>query len=45
MTKTNREKNTEHDKKELLRVRPKQPNYQWKELEAIVRLWAVKGHE
>jgi hypothetical protein len=41
--KTNREKNTEHDKKELLRVRPKQPNYQWKELEAIVRQWAVNG--
>jgi hypothetical protein len=43
--KTNREKNTEHDKKEILRVRPKQPNYQWKELEAIVRQWVVKGHE
>ena len=44
MTKTNREKNTEHDKKELLRVRPKQPQYSYKELEAIIRQWVVKAN-
>ncbi len=44
MTKTNREKNTEHDRKELLRVRPKEArNYQFTELEAIVRQWVQAG--
>lgn len=45
MTKSNREKNTEHDRKELLRVRPKQAQYNFKELEAIVRQWVVKANE
>lgn len=45
MTKTNRDKNTEHDRKELLRVRPKQAQYNFKELEAIVRQWARKADE
>ena len=45
MTKSNREKNTEHDRKELLRVRPKQTQYNFKELEAIVRQWVVKANE
>lgn len=43
--KTNREKNIEHERKEILRVRPKQPAYNFKELEAIVRQWVVKGNE
>jgi hypothetical protein len=37
--KTNREKNTEHAKRELMRVRPKQPAYEFKELEQIVNSW------
>jgi hypothetical protein len=42
MNKTNREKNMEHDRKEILRVRPKTDrNYQFKELEAIVRQWVI----
>jgi len=40
--KTNREKNQEHDRKELMRVRPKQPNYDWASLEAVIRKW-VQG--
>lgn len=39
MNKTNREKNTEHDRKELLRVRPKEPDWQFKELEEVVNRW------
>ena len=35
--KTNRELNTEHEKKELLRVRPKQPTYNFKPLEDAIR--------
>ncbi len=42
MQKTNREKNTEHDRKELMRVRPKQPDYDFRPLEAVVRKW-VQG--
>ena len=38
--KTNREKNIEHERKELLRVRPKNaPTYEFKELEAVVNGW------
>ena len=37
--KTNRDKNTEHDKKELLRVRPKQSAYEFKALEGVIRQW------
>ena len=37
--KTNREKNQEHAKRELMRVRPKQPSYEFKELEQIVNGW------
>lgn len=39
MKKTNRELNKEHDRKELMRVRPKQPAYEFKELEQIVNSW------
>ena len=37
--KTNRQLNQEHERKELLRVRPKQPEYAYQELEAIVNSW------
>jgi hypothetical protein len=39
--KTNKEKNIEHAKKELMRVRPKQPAYDFTELEAAVRRWLI----
>jgi len=37
--KTNKEKNQEHERKELMRVRPKQPAYNFKPLEEVVRKW------
>lgn len=39
MKKTNRELNTEHAGRELMRVRPKQPAYDFKPLEDVVRQW------
>ena len=39
MKKTPRELNTEHDRKELLRVRPKTPAYNPEPLEAVIRNW------
>ena len=39
--KTNREKNTAHDAKQLERMRPKTPAYSFKELEAVVRAWVI----
>jgi len=42
--KTNREKNTEHDRKEILRVRPKQAGkYDFAPLEAVVRQWVTEA--
>ena len=35
--KTNKEKNTEHDQQ---RLRPKQPVYDFKPLEEVIRVWA-----
>lgn len=37
--KTNKEKNQEHARKELLRVRPKGPEYDPKPLEEVIRKW------
>jgi hypothetical protein len=37
--KTNKEKNTEHAGRELLRVRPKQAAYVFEPLEAVIRQW------
>ena len=37
--KTNKEKNTEHDKKELLRVRTTNQRYDFTALEAAIRSW------
>ena len=39
MKKTNRELNTEHTKKELMRVRPKQPAYDFEPLQAVINQW------
>ena len=44
MSKTNREKNMEHDRKEILRVRPKQAPYDHKPVEAVIHQW-VKSNE
>lgn len=37
--KTNKEKNIEHEKRELMRVRPKQPAYEFEALEQVVNSW------
>ena len=37
--KTNREKNTEYDAKQTAKVRPKDPAFNWKPLEDVVRQW------
>jgi hypothetical protein len=42
MKKTNRELNTEHVKRELLRVRPKQTGYDFAPLEEAIRKWQEK---
>ena len=39
MNKTNKEKNTEHDRKEILRVRPGNQRYEFAPLEAAIRSW------
>ena len=39
MNKTNKEKNTEHDRKEILRVRPKDQRYDFKPLEQAIKGW------
>ena len=38
--KTNREKNQAYDQKQADRTRPKDPEYNWKPLEAVMREWA-----
>ena len=42
--KTNKQKNQEHDARMAARVRPKQTEYDYTMLEAIMRQWA-KAHE
>lgn len=37
--KTNKELNQEHEARELMRVRPKQPTYDYKPLEEVIRKW------
>jgi hypothetical protein len=44
MQKNNRTLNQEHERRTADRVRPKQPEYDFKPLEEIVRKW-VKGNE
>jgi hypothetical protein len=41
MYKTNKELNKEHAGKELLRVRPKSPSYDFAPLAAVIRLWVT----
>jgi hypothetical protein len=37
--KTNKELNTEHDRKEILRVRPKEQRFDFKPLEDAIKGW------
>lgn len=39
MQKNNRTLNQEHELRELMRVRPKQPTYEFAELEKVVNAW------
>ena len=41
--KTNTEKNQAHDAKMQDRVRPKQPEYSWEPLEAVIRQWILNS--
>lgn len=41
--KTNRELNKDHAGRELLRVRPKQPAWDFKSLEAVIRQWITQA--
>ena len=44
--KTNRDKNTEHDKREILRVRPKMDGkYDFAPLEAVIRQWVTMNEQ
>jgi hypothetical protein len=38
--KTNREKNTAYDRSQVLRVRPKEPKWNFTELDKVMRTWA-----
>ena len=42
--KTNKEKNLEHDARASAKIRPKQPQYEFEALEAVIKQW-VKAHE
>jgi hypothetical protein len=39
MTKSNRELNQAYDEAQKARVRPKQPEYNFKPLEDVIKLW------
>lgn len=39
MSKTNRELNKEYEARELMRVRPKTPEYDYRPLEEVIRKW------
>ena len=41
--KTNRELNTEHDKKQAEKVRPKEVEYNWKPLQDVIHSWIAKA--
>jgi hypothetical protein len=43
--KSNKELNQEHEARELMRVRPKQPNYNFEPLEAVIRQWILARKE
>ena len=41
--KTNRQLNKDHAGRELLKVRPKQPAWDFKSLEAVIRQWVAQA--
>jgi hypothetical protein len=41
--KTNKELNTEHDRRQKERVRPAPKEYQWQGLEAVIRQWILNS--
>ena len=41
--KTNRELNTEYDKKQQEKVRPKEVEYNWKPLQDVIHSWIAKS--
>ena len=43
--KTNKELNTAHDAKQMDRVRPKQLDYDFKPLEAVIRKWVTMNEQ
>ncbi len=43
MSKTNRELNQDYDKKQKERVRPKEPNWNFKPLEDVIRQWVARA--
>jgi hypothetical protein len=43
--KTNKEKNQEHDRRQVERVRPAPKAYDYKELEAVIRQWVTKNEQ
>jgi hypothetical protein len=43
--KTNREKNQEHDTRAKARVRPKQREWNFEPLEAVIRQWKERANE
>ena len=45
MKKNNRELNQEHDQRQSDRVRPTQPAYDFKPLEAVIRQWVITNEQ
>jgi hypothetical protein len=45
MKKTNKELNTAHDARMQERVRPAPREYQWQELEKVIRQWVTKNEQ
>ena len=43
--KTNKELNTEHDRRQVERVRPAPKAYDYKELEAVIRQWVLTNEQ
>jgi len=41
--KTNKDKNKQHEQDQLMRVRPKQPAYDFAPLEAVIRQWVTES--
>jgi len=43
--KTNRELNQAYDQKQAERVRPKEPEYNWEPLAAVIRQWVLRNEQ